>query len=252
MLQVLSLNRPKAANSLSKSLARALNESLYQLGKDEELRVLIIRSVVPGIFCAGADLKERATMHIKEIPHFVAKLRSISSAIYDFPFPTIAAIDGAALGGGLEYALSADLRVASSNAKLGLVETKLAIIPGAGGTQRLSRIIPRHIAKELIFTGRILDGTQALEYGLVNYTVPQNETNDAAYQRSVSLAQEMLSAGPVALRAVKTAINRGVDVDINTGLAIEAACYQQVLVTKDRVEGLAAFKEKRAPKYIGE
>jgi len=113
-------------------MARQLNESLYQLVKDEELRVLIIRSVVPGIFSAGADLKERATMHEKEIPPFVAKLRSIANAIHDFPFPTIAAIDGAAIGGGLEYALAADLRVAASNAKLGLVETKLAVIPGAG------------------------------------------------------------------------------------------------------------------------
>lgn len=126
------MNRPKAANSLSKGIVRALNESIYQLAKDDELRVLIIRSVVPGIFCAGADLKERATMHIKEIPPFVSKLRAISTAIADFPYPTIAAIDGAALGGGLEYALAADMRIASLNAKIGLVESKLAIIPGAG------------------------------------------------------------------------------------------------------------------------
>lgn len=233
-------------------MARALNESIYQLGKDEELRVLIIRSVVPGIFCAGADLKERATMHIKEVAPFVAKLRSISTAIYDFPYPTIAAIDGAALGGGLEYALSTDLRVASTNAKLGLVESKLAIIPGAGGTQRMPRIIPRHIAKELIFTGRILDGAQAFNYGLVNYTVQQNDNGDAAYHRAVSLAEEMLSSGPMALKAAKMAINRGLEVDITSGLAIEAACYQQVVNTKDRIEGLMAFKEKRPPKYIGE
>jgi methylglutaconyl-CoA hydratase len=113
-------------------MARKLNESLYQLGKDQELRCLIIRSVVPGIFCAGADLKERLTMHEKEIPPFVTRLRAIGNAIHDFPYPTIAAIDGAAIGGGLEYALAADLRVAASNAKLGLVETKLAVIPGAG------------------------------------------------------------------------------------------------------------------------
>jgi methylglutaconyl-CoA hydratase len=132
MFQVLSLNRPNGANSLSRTMASKLNEAIYQLNKDEELRVLIIRSVVPGIFSAGADLKERATMHEKEIPPFVAKLRSIGNAIHDFPYPTIAAIDGAAIGGGLEYALAADLRVAASNAKLGLVETKLAVIPGAG------------------------------------------------------------------------------------------------------------------------
>ncbi|KAH7646649.1 methylglutaconyl-CoA hydratase, mitochondrial [Dermatophagoides farinae] len=249
---VLSLNRPKAANSLSKSLVRALNNSIYQLAKDDEIRVLIIRSVVPGVFCAGADLRERASMHIKEVPLFVSKLRSISSAIADFPHPTIAAIDGAALGGGLEYALAADLRVASMNAKLGLVETKLAIIPGAGGTQRLPRMIPAHIAKELIFTGRIIDGQQAFQYGMVNYVVPQNQTHDAAYQRSVSLAEEMLQTGPIALKAAKMAINRGSEVDINTGLAIEGACYQQCVQTKDRIEGLQAFQEKRPPNYQGE
>lgn len=137
MSKVLSLNRPKAANSLSKSLVRKLNESIYQLSKDDELRVLIIRSVVPGIFCAGADLKERSTMHIKEVAPFVTKVRAVATALADFPFPTIAALDGAALGGGLEYALAADMRVASLNAKIGLVETKLAIIPGAGNTYSL-------------------------------------------------------------------------------------------------------------------
>lgn len=249
---VLSLNRPKAANSLSKSLVRSINNSIYQLTKDEEIRVLIIRSAVPGVFCAGADLRERASMHVKEVPLFVNKLRSIATAIAEFPHPTIAAIDGAALGGGLEYALAADLRVASMNSKMGLVEAKLAIIPGAGGTQRLPRLIPVHIAKELIFTGRIIDGQQAYQYGLINYVVPQNETNDSAYQRAVSLAEEMLLTGPVALKAAKVAINRGVEVDINTGLSIEQACYAQCVGTKDRLEGLKSFQEKRAPNYIGE
>jgi methylglutaconyl-CoA hydratase len=249
---VLSLNRPNGANSLSRAMASKLNESLYQLSKDEELRVLIIRSTVPGIFCAGADLKERATMPEKDIPPFVAKLRAIGNAIHDFPFPTIAAIDGAAIGGGLEYALAADLRVAASNAKLGLVETKLAVIPGAGGTQRLSRLIPIHLAKELIFTGRLIDGHSAFQMGIVNYSVEQNAAGDAAYRRAVRLAEEMITNGPVALKAAKVAINRGSEVDIMTGLAIEAACHTMTVHTKDRLEGLASFKEKRAPKYKGE
>jgi len=252
MFQVLSLNRPNGANSLSRTMASKLNEAIYQLNKDEELRVLIIRSVVPGIFSAGADLKERATMHEKEIPPFVAKLRSIANAIHDFPYPTIAAIDGAAIGGGLEYALAADLRVAASNAKLGLVETKLAVIPGAGGTQRLSRLIPVPLAKELIFTGRLIDGHQAYQMGIVNYSVEQNDNGDAAYRRAVKLAEEMICNGPVALRVAKFAINKGSEVDINTGLAIEAACHTLTVGTTDRLEGLASFKEKRAPKYKGE
>ncbi|XP_054165943.1 methylglutaconyl-CoA hydratase, mitochondrial-like [Oppia nitens] len=249
---VLSLNRPNGANSLSRTMASKLNESLYQLSKDEELRVLIVRSVVAGIFCAGADLKERATMHEKDIPPFVAKLRSIANAIHDFPVPVIAAIDGAAIGGGLEYALAADLRVAASNAKLGLVETKLAVIPGAGGTQRLSRLIPIHLAKELIFTGKVIDGHSAAAIGLVNYSVEQNAQGDAAYRRAVKLAEEMISNGPIALRAAKVAINKGIEVDLHSGLAIEASCHSLCVHTKDRLEGLASFKEKRAPKYRGE
>lgn len=121
-----------------------------------------------------------------------------------------------------------------------------------GGTQRLPRTVPVSIAKELIFTGRIIDGSQALQYGLVNYAVPQNDDGDAAYQRSVLLAEEILSSGPVALRAAKMAINRGTEADVNTGLAIEGACYLQTVNTHDRIEGLNSFKEKRPPKYKGE
>lgn len=230
------------------------NNSKYEhLGK---LRVLIIRSVVPGIFCAGADLKERFTMSTSEVTQFVSKLQALSSRIYHFPTPTIAAIDGVALGGGLEYALAADLRVASANAKLGLVETKLAIIPGAGGTQYLSRLLPVNIAKELIFTGRIIDGTNdaaaMIQYGLVNSVVEQNAQGDAAYQRALQLAEEILTSGPIALRAAKLAINAGTQVDLASGLIIEGCCYQQVINTKDRLEGLAAFREKRKPEYTGE
>lgn len=155
-------------------------------------------------------------------------------------------------GGGLEIALSCDIRVASSNAKLGLVETKLAIIPGAGGTQRLPRLINTSLAKELIYTGRIFDGNYAKEIGLVNHVVEQNETGDAAYQKSLSIAEEILPNGPVALKMAKAAINRGIEVDLNSGLNIEEACYAQIIPTKDRSEGLAAFKEKRKPVYIGQ
>ena len=126
------MNRPKGVNSLSRVMADRLQNSLDQLAKCHELRVLIIRSTIPGIFCAGADLKERATMSEQDIPAVVADLRKIADTIYNFPMPTIAAIDGVAVGGGLEFALSADMRIISTNARVGLVETKLAIVPGAG------------------------------------------------------------------------------------------------------------------------
>lgn len=202
--------------------------------------------------CTGADLKERAKMHQSEVGPFVSKARALISELGNLPMPTIAAIDGAALGGGLEMALSCDIRIASNNAKLGLTETKLAIIPGAGGTQRLPRAIGVALAKELIFAARAIDGTEAKRLGLVSHAVEQNKSGDAAYLRALDLAREFNPNGPIAIRMAKLAINQGIEVDLNTGLAIEEACYAQVIPTKDRLEGLAAFKEKRPPRFKGE
>ncbi|XP_073084956.1 methylglutaconyl-CoA hydratase, mitochondrial isoform X7 [Manis javanica] len=170
----------------------------------------------------------------------------------NLPVPTIAAIDGLALGGGLELALACDIRVAASSAKMGLVETKLAIIPGGGGTQRLPRAIGMSLAKELIFSARVLDGQEAKAVGLISHVLEQNQEGDAAYRKALDLAREFLPQGPVAMRVAKLAINQGMEVDLVTGLAIEEACYAQTVLTKDRLEGLLAFKEKRSPRYKGE
>ncbi|XP_057177892.1 methylglutaconyl-CoA hydratase, mitochondrial isoform X4 [Triplophysa rosa] len=140
---------------------------------------------------------------------------------------------------------------AATSAKMGLVETKLAIIPGAGGTQRLPRTVGVSVAKELIFAARVLDGVEAQSLGLVNHAVEQNKSGDAAYLRALDLAREFNPRGPIAIRMAKLAINQGIEVDLTTGLAIEEACYAQVIPTKDRLEGLAAFKEKRLPRYKG-
>jgi methylglutaconyl-CoA hydratase len=187
-----------------------------------------------------------------DIGPFVASARQLTVDLFNLPMATIAALDGAALGGGLELALSCDFRTASDSAKMGLVELKLAIMPGAGGTQRLPRIINSSIAKELIFTGRVVDGTEAHKLGIVNYVVNQNDAGNAAYQRALELAAQITPNGPVALRMAKQAINKGIEVDLNTGLAIEQACYAQLIPTKDRLEGLKAFNEKRKPHYKGE
>ncbi|XP_015507937.1 methylglutaconyl-CoA hydratase, mitochondrial isoform X3 [Parus major] len=215
----------------------------------------------------GADLKERAKMHSSEVSSFVSRARATINELANLPVPTIAAIDGTALGGGLELALACDIRVAASSAKMGLVETKLAIIPGAGdllhpqtkyqaliwrGTQRLPRTIGVSLAKELIFSARIVDGEEAKSIGLISHVVEQNEAGDAAYRRALALAREFLPQGPVAMRVAKLAINQGMEVDLVTGLAIEEACYAQTIPTKDRIEGLLAFKEKRPPRYKGE
>ncbi|XP_037654363.1 methylglutaconyl-CoA hydratase, mitochondrial isoform X1 [Choloepus didactylus] len=249
---VLGINRAYAKNALSKNLVKMLSKAVDALKSDKKVRTIIIRSEVPGIFCAGADLKERVKMHSSEVGPFVSKARAVINEIANLPVPTIAAIDGLALGGGLELALACDVRVAASSAKMGLVETKLAIIPGAGGTQRLPRAIGMSLAKELIFSARVLDGHEAKAIGLISHVLEQNQEGDAAYKKALDLAQEFLPQGPVAMRVAKLAINQGMEVDLVTGLAIEEACYAQTIPTKDRLEGLLAFKEKRPPRYKGE
>ncbi|XP_040326204.1 enoyl-CoA hydratase domain-containing protein 2, mitochondrial isoform X6 [Herpailurus yagouaroundi] len=226
------MNRPSARNALGNVLVRELLEALARLREDQQVRVLLFRSGVKGVFCAGADLKEREQMSEAEVGIFVQRLRGLMNEIAAFPAPTIAAMDGFALGGGLELALACDLRV-------------------AGGTQRLPRCLGVALAKELIFTGRRLSGAQAQALGLVNHTVSQNEEGNAAYHRARALAQEILPQAPIAVRLGKVAIDRGMDVDIASGMAIEGICYAQNIPTQDRLEGMAAFREKRPPRFVG-
>ncbi|XP_019410567.1 PREDICTED: methylglutaconyl-CoA hydratase, mitochondrial isoform X3 [Crocodylus porosus] len=230
---VLGLNRPHAKNALNKNLLKMMSKAVDALKSDKKVRTVIFRSEVPGIFCAGADLKERAKMHSSEVSSFVSKARAAINEMANLPVPTIAALDGIALGGGLELALACDIRV-------------------AGGTQRLPRTIGVSLAKELIFSARVVDGEEAKSIGLISHVVQQNEAGDAAYRRALALAREFLPQGPVAMRVAKLAINQGMEVDLVTGLAIEEACYAQTIPTKDRIEGLLAFKEKRPPHYKGE
>uniref|UniRef100_A0A8C4QAI5 AU RNA binding protein/enoyl-CoA hydratase n=1 Tax=Eptatretus burgeri TaxID=7764 RepID=A0A8C4QAI5_EPTBU len=248
---VFGMNRPKAKNAFSRSMVFAIYEAMESVKHDKSVRAVIIRSDVPGIFCAGADLKERSKMSASEVAPFVSKLRGFVSDFARLPMATIAAIDGAALGGGLELALACDIRVAADVAKIGLVETRLGIIPGAGGTQRLARIVGAACAKLLVFSGRVIDGEEAHKIGLVAEAVPQQPTGDAAYAAALRIAREIAAQGPFAVRMAKTAIDRGVEVDLDTGLAIEEMCYAQVIPTQDRQEGLAAFREKRPPRYTG-
>jgi methylglutaconyl-CoA hydratase len=191
-------------------------------------------------------------MPCEQVGLFVAGLRSLMDQINDLPVPVIGAVDGLALGGGLEMALACDIRVAASDAKMGLVESRLAIIPGAGGTQRLPRLINPAVAKELIYTARVIDGGAAYNLGIVNHVVAQNSSGDAAYLKSLDLAREILPNGPMAVRMAKRAINKGMQVDVGSGLAIEEACYAQLIPTQDRQEGLQAFNEKRKPQYTGQ
>ncbi|XP_044800949.2 enoyl-CoA hydratase domain-containing protein 2, mitochondrial isoform X7 [Bubalus bubalis] len=194
------MNRPSARNALGNVFVSQLLEALAQLREDRQVRVLIFRSAVKGVFCAGADLKEREQMTEAEVGLFVQRLRGLMTEI-------------------------------ASSAVMGLIETTRGLLPGAG---------------------RRLSGEQAQALGLVNHAVAQNEEGNAAYHRARALAQEILPQAPIAVRLSKVAIDRGIEVDIASGMAIEGICYAQNIPTQDRLEGMAAFREKRLPRFVGE
>ncbi|EYC18739.1 hypothetical protein Y032_0026g1341 [Ancylostoma ceylanicum] len=241
------MNRPKTKNAISTVFLKKLRECIAAVKFDKNVRVVVLKSDVEGAFCTGADLKERKSMPIEEVPIFVDSLRASFSELEFLPQPVIAAIDGYALGGGLEMALACDIRVASLDSKIGLTETKLAIIPGAGGTQRLTRAVGPSMAKELIFTGRMIGGEEACRIGLVNHC-----TKADSFSKALEIAREIVPRGPVAVRLAKVAVDAGAEVSLSNGLIVEQQCYAQVIPTKDRLEGLQAFAEKRPPSYKGE
>ncbi|SDI74204.1 enoyl-CoA hydratase [Alteribacillus bidgolensis] len=246
-ITVITLNRPSTANALSISLLNKLQETLKDLAYDASCRVLIIRGEGEKVFCAGADLKERANMNQIEVRKTVSFIKESINRIENFPKPVIAAMNGSALGGGLELALACDLRIASADGKYGLPETSLAIIPGGGGTQLLPRLIGKAKAKELIYTARKISGKEAVELGIAEYAAESGHV----FNKAVELALEIRRNGPVAVSAAKTAINGGIDSELTTGLVIEEKSYEATISTEDRLEGLRAFKEKREPVYYG-
>ncbi|KAH7875620.1 ClpP/crotonase-like domain-containing protein [Lentinula edodes] len=246
----IALNRPKSKNAISVQLLKDLRAALNQAISEKLLNVLIFYSSTPGAFCSGADLIERKSMTDAQVREFLSNIREIFNFIDDLPFPTIAAIDGPALGGGLELALTCDFRIAASDVtKMSFPEVRLGIIPGAGGTQRAPRLIGMSKAKELIFTGRNLTARDAQDLGLVDYVAGSSST---AFERALELAKEMSSSAPLALRAAKSAMSRSLDTPLITALNHERTCYESLLDTKDRLEALVAFREKRRPVFVGE
>lgn len=229
-------------------LAEVANKFVH----DNKTRVIIVRSLVPGIFCSGADLKERVSYSVSDVVKYYADTRAALQTIDNLKMPVIAAVDGPAVGGGLEVALVCDFIIASDDSKMGLIETSRATPAGAGGTQYLCRRIGNALAKELIFTARVVSGKDAKELGICNHVVPQNTNSDAAFQKALEIAREILPNGPIGVKMAKKAVNKGSEVDLASGLSIEESCYAQTLPTKDRLEGYTAFAEKRKPNYKGE
>jgi enoyl-CoA hydratase/carnithine racemase len=244
---ILTMNRPEVMNCLNFELLYAIRDQIESLYYRSDIRSVIITGKGEKSFCAGADLKERAKLTQDEVKKFILTIRNLLTTIQNLPMPVISAVNGVALGGGTEIALASDIRIASENASMGLTETRLAIIPGGGGTQRLPRVIGVAKAKELIFTGRRVDAKEALEIGLVNKVASQQNLLDECLKMAAMISE----TGPIAVEMAKYAIDRGIEVDLATGLAIESNAYRVTIPTEDRVEGLTAFREKRKPQYKG-
>lgn len=243
----LTIQRPEVMNCLSFPTLKRFRTLCEELARDLSIRCILITGAGEKAFCAGADLKERKTMPDDRVPHFVKNIRGVMDDVEALPQPTVAVINGFAFGGGTELALACDLRIAAEHATMGLTETALAIIPGAGGTQRLPRLIGKSRAKDLILTARRIDATEAERIGLVNRVAPRESLAAAADE----LANAIAKNGPIAIRAAKDAIDGGLEMPQDQGLAHEARCYERVLGTQDRLEALAAFTEKRPPRYQG-
>lgn len=252
-IAIWTLNREAALNSFNKGLLLALNDELERLESTagEDLpRAIVLCGAGERSFSAGADLKERKTMPPVEVPVFVSLIGSTMTRIADCAVPTIAAIHGFAFGGGMEAALACDLRVVGPAAKMGLTETRLGIVPGAGGTQRLPRLIGTGRAKSLILTGRRIDAAEAYRLGVAEFRT-EEAGREATLNRALEVAAEVALCGPVGVRAAKSAIDGGFDLPMDDALVHERTCYDRTLGTEDRLEALAAFAEKRPPVFVG-
>lgn len=244
---VVTINRAEALNAFNYETLLELQNKVEQIRINSEIRVVLFIGAGEKAFSVGADLKERKNLTDEQVKRNLFKINEVFNAIDQLPQPTIAAINGFAFGGGMELALACDFRFAAKEALMGLTETSLAIIPGAGGTQRLPRLIGQARALELILTARRLTADEAFNYGLLTRVVERiNLVNE-----SVSFCRQLLANGPIALQQAKFAIKNGMNADLNTGLQIERKAYEVTLPTEDRVEALHAFSEKRKPVFKG-
>lgn len=244
---ILELNRPEAMNSFTTLMTEEIIDCLDELKEKEDLRVLIITGNGTRSFCTGADLKERKTLDQTGWKKQHDIFEQAFQAIRDFPFPVITAVNGYALGGGMEMLLSTDLRYVAEHAKLGLPEVTLGIMPGVGGTQLLARAIPIALAKEILLSGRHITAEEALSYGLINGVFPIEEL----MEKTIEVAKTIAANAPLSLKAIKHSVDRGLQTDMNTAVSIELDQYYKCAFSEDRVEGVLAFNEKRKPVWKG-
>ena len=242
-----TLNRPEALNAFSKDVVEEVFLALEDVRNDENVRVLILTGAGEKAFSAGADIKAMVGMTALKARELSLMGEKLCLALENLEKPVIAAINGYALGGGLEVAMSCDLRLASENARMGQTEINIGLIPGWGGTQRLTRLVGRTKAKELVFTGKMIDAKTAEQLGLVNMVVPADKFREMVRQ----FASELATKAPVALKVAKAVINKGADISLDSALALEREGFGVVASSEDLKEGVSAFTEKRKPSFKG-
>ena len=244
---ILTVNRPDKLNAISNELTSELRSLLGELEKEEKLRVLVITGAGDKAFVAGADIKELVDRDARIGRRVSRERQEVFSRLENLPVPVIAAVNGYALGGGLELALACNIRICSEKAQFGAPEVKLGIIPGDGGTQRLPRLIGLGRAMEMILTGDFIDAQEAHRIGLVNGVYSPEELMDKAME----LAQKIASRPPLAIRYAKEAVNRSQEGDTASGFSLESYLHALTCTTEDKKEGVAAFLEKRKGKFKG-
>jgi len=244
---IVTVNRPEALNALNLETIQELRSALQAVATDDSVRAVVLTGAGEKAFIAGADIKYMSTLTVLEARAWGALGHACASLLESMPKPTIAAINGFALGGGCEMALGCDIRYASTKAKLGQPEINLGILPGWGGSQRLPRVVGIGIAKELIFTGRMVDAAEAARIGLVNAVFEPEEL----LPKTLELAQQLAGKSPSAMAFAKQATNLALQGSVADGLAQEATLFAALFATEDQSEGMGAFIEKRPPSFTG-
>jgi enoyl-CoA hydratase len=246
-IATITLNRPEALNAFSKEVEDEVMQALEDIKNDETVHVVVLTGAGEKAFSAGADIKAMKGMNALKARELSLRGEKLCCSLENLEKPVIAAINGYALGGGLEVAMACDFRIASENAKMGQTEINLGLIPGWGGTQRLTRLVGKTKAKELIFTGRMIDAKTAEQLGILNMVVPADKFKETVRQFATELAQK----APVALKVAKALINKGADASLDASLALEREGFGVVASTEDLQEGVSAFTEKRKPAFKG-
>ncbi|MGG2200931.1 enoyl-CoA hydratase/isomerase family protein [Paenibacillus validus] len=243
---VLTLHRPEVMNSINTELGFALRDALDRLNEDASVRVIVFTGAGERAFCTGGDLKERNQMTNEQWLKQHRLFQDVFRKIRQFDKPVITAVNGFALGGGCELALSGDFVYASKSAKFGLPEVTRGIIPGVGGTQTIGRFLPRGLALELLLTGKPLSAEAAFEYGMVNKLLEPGELLKETLQAAQTIAQN----SPLAVRMAKKAFRLGIDLPLEEGIELALECYNRTIVHPDREEGIRAYNEKRPPVFL--